>query len=300
MKQVKIGLLTLSATLFLGFSKASAQGTYIRAFGGYSAGTNKSLLPGYLQSDVSQNEAGIIGEFPAQNLIQFGGLINLDQSYVRDSYGKGVHAGLAVGYMFNKHIGAELGVSYLFGDDIEYRSEYKDVKTIVDFSSKASMLQINPSIVLTTGSEVVSPYVRLGVLVGTSVKVKTKATSSTDNYTLEDELRKGIALGGSAALGINYNLSNKVSLFAEAEYRGMSYNPDEREVTRIVDQGKEVVVSTVYDFPVQSLQDNANNGIAFSNFKKSARMSTPFSVSSLGLNIGVMYKFGGAGNPRGR
>lgn len=294
MRKITFGLLTLSAILCLGLSRVSAQGTYIRAFGGYSAGTNKSLLPGYLQSDVNQKEGGISGEFPAQKLEQFGGLINLNQNYVRDSYGKGVHAGLAVGYMFNKHIGAELGISYLFGDDIEYRSEYKDVKTTVDFSSKINMLQINPSVVFTTGSEVVSPYARLGVLIGTSAKVSTKAESSTDNYSFEDELRKGIALGGSAALGINYNLSNKVSLFAEAEYRGMSYTPDEREVTRIVDQGKDVAVSTVYDSPVQTLQDNANNGIAFNNFKKSARMSTPFSVSSLGLNIGVAYKFGGA------
>lgn len=295
MKKITVNLLTSFVILFLGLSKVSAQGMYVRAFGGYSAGTNKSLLPGYLQSDINQTKFGTTGDFPAQNLVQSGGLINLDQNYVKDSYGKGVHAGLALGYMFNKNIGAELGVSYLFGDDIKYQSEYKDAKNITDFSSKINMLQINPSVVFTTGSEGLSPYARLGVLIGMSAKVKTKAESATDNYVYEDELRKGIALGGSAALGVHYSFNDKIAVFVEAEYRGMSYNPDEREVTGISEQGKEVPVSSKYDFPVQSLEDSSNNGFIKTNFKKSSRMSTPFSVSSLGLNIGVTYKLGTAG-----
>ena len=67
------------------------------------------------------NFAFALQKLPITNrtLVESGSSVNISiEENVYGSLGKGLNFGGAIGYMFNKNIGAELGINYLIGGDI--------------------------------------------------------------------------------------------------------------------------------------------------------------------------------------
>ena len=85
------------------------------------------------------------------------------QEQVKTSLGKGFVVEGAVGYMFNKNIGAELGVSYLLG--AKTKTEQTLYGSLRNNSLSANMLRINPSFVISCGFEKINPYAKLGLFI---------------------------------------------------------------------------------------------------------------------------------------
>ena len=97
MKSNYFKMLFLIFVISLTTNNLFAQGAYVNANFGY----------GFMMS--SQN----INYFSFYNFSAGNNSATLEQINV--SLGKGVNAGATFGYMFNNHVGAELGISYLFG-----------------------------------------------------------------------------------------------------------------------------------------------------------------------------------------
>jgi len=164
------------------------------------------------------------------------------------SLGKGFNFGGTFGYMFNEHVGAELGVSYLIGgktvceesDNDEWGSDlYKTT-----FSAK--MLRFIPAIVVAAGTEGVNPYAKFGIVIGTgSVTHEGDYTSTyndmglktTHNYLNVWKYKGGVAMGIQGAVGALFELSDKLSFFAELNTINMSYAPTKGERTEAKDDG---------------------------------------------------------------
>jgi len=209
----------------------NAQGFYISTNAGYAFGINST-------SDFLQNRS-----YTGSSNEQTGEFSFIEEySSVPFSLGKGANFGISVGYMFNDFVGLDLGVSYLYGGTSEAINQSYDKRTygngdiiireskgVTSFYSK--MRRIIPSVVLSPNFQKWNPYTRIGVVIGIG-SFNTDYESNFDDIngvanalSKKSEFKEGIAVGFNAAIGLNYVLNEKISLFGEANFIGMSYEP---------------------------------------------------------------------------
>src|SRR5690606_34353572 len=117
---------------------AEAQKPYLKLGGSYQFG---------LDSNPVTVRSGNV--FPNQTF-------NLKHEGVGINYGEGATFTGALGYMFSANIGAEVGLSYLKGKNLEAESRffYPDymLTEVYRFETNSRMTLINPALVLTTAS----------------------------------------------------------------------------------------------------------------------------------------------------
>ena len=224
------------------------------------------------------------------------------------SFAEGMYVGASGGYMFNEHVGVDLGVNYLFGNSQQgtYQSSYSDPDFQYNGSDvtilSANMLRVTPSLVVRTGMENLNPYARLGVVFGfatvnmeqTSKFTETyNGTTTQENTEMTYELNEGVAIGLSSALGVLFTVSEKMSFFAEVAMTNMSYAPNKGMVTKYTENGVDLLNTlTTAEKEVEFVDKVVEEGNAPSNPNKPsqvARIFMPF--GSYGLNIGVVFSF---------
>lgn len=302
--------LSISLILFLNFiglsSAVAQEGFYIGLSGGYAGALDKGEIYNFF-TDVndSQFQDGNligIGNFKTNTGQMFNFTKNIAGSesteLLRASYGKGAEIHLKTGYMFTKHVGAELMVSYLFGSKIQ--SSYRDFNTdpskphLLDITSSARMLSFTPSLVLSAGLDrKVYPYMKLGAVIGLP-KITSTLQGKFPNLIIypeidfESETTQGIALGASGAFGLNYSITDKIFLFGEVHVVALSWRPKKEKITQyLVDLGigpKDSIGFldfTEFNYEKETKAPNPGNILE--------TPSHPF--SSVGANMGVMYNF---------
>jgi len=265
-------------------SNVFSQGMYVRLNAGYGMGASSQNLEDF--SNYTRAYRSSNGSY--------------DYTYeqVDISLGKGLNLGGALGYMFSSNFGAELGVSYLLGGKSTATETYNGSSSsdIYEYSISAKMFRINPSIILTTGSEGLSPYAKFGVIVGMgSIQMEYEYTDTEDGDVSIEKLKLdgGIALGLSAALGVNYKLSESMSLFGEINMVNMSYAPTKGEVTEATYNGANELPDyttneKLTDF-VDSYSYNSQDNQSENEPDKELKQKMPF--GSFGLNLGLHIKF---------
>jgi hypothetical protein len=227
---------------------------------------------------------------------------NTTDEYIVKSVGLGggFNANVAFGYKISDYIGIEFGINEFVGLPKKVTGSYTGTYPY-SFDDKISgmMLQIVPAIVITPGLEKVNPYARLGMIIGVlptvvmtsnntnSYEGTSKATYTTD---FKEKLYGGLAVGFTAAGGVNLKLSDKLAFYGEVVFNGITYAPSKgkyKEFTRNgVDQlssmttrEKEWIYVRKYD---------ADETIADTDPDKQAKVSIDF--SNVELNIGIAIK----------
>jgi len=220
------------------------------------------------------------------------------------SYGKGLNVGGTFGYMFNKNVGAELGLSYLIGGKTtttyqETRPNSSETET-TDYSS--SMIRINPTFVVTAGLDKINPYAKFGMIIGIGsvtyndedTQTQTIGSTTTSTVTVETiKLNGGLALGVNAGVGLLYGLSDKLSLFGELNMVNMSYAPTKGEVTEYTIDG----ASHLADLTTKNKEVNFVDSYTYDSTvdhpdatpSTSLKQRMPF--GSFGVNFGVKFSF---------
>lgn len=269
--------------------------------------------------------------------------VNGNQSVLFGTYGEGFNTQLRLGYFINKTWGVDLSLGYLHGSDQTVRSIQGVAASlpVIDrnISAKAharafgvalsaiynftdhfygrfgiltkigGKTQLNAHMALTTNTDLPASALsslRLNGLPATSIVEK--GSSVEINYT--EDYKGKMPFGTIAALGYKYNLSPKVSVFAEVEYMNIGVVRDYSEVkdfslqTNVLVKGAPAPVK-------QSLGMEALNGGSFAlpsgqtlykkstyveelpanNTDGSKKLTEKASYSSLGLNFGVTYTF---------
>ena len=254
------------------------------------------------------------------------------------SAGAGLNGGVAVGYMFNEHFGVELAGNYFSGNQQDfynggtysagsYPASPNHGGRIYDY---IRVFRVLPSLVVTGGSGKVSPYARFGIclpLTGTlysEVKDFTSRETTAgltyerlDNATLET--KGDFSLGFNSAIGVNIKLSDKLTLFGEAELITQGIKAKSSTVTSFNSvatapffTGGSFAV-TIDDLPtalkqvtyVDEITQNSNVVIpnsnaadlkhpyvgSKSNSQPSEQLSQIENFNSLGINVGVKYRF---------
>ena len=266
--------LVMIAAISLFAINLSAQETYININAGYGLGMS------------SQN----LYYFDFYNYTS--GSNSSTSEQVNVSLGKGLNVGGTFGFMFNKNIGAELGVSYLLGSKSNANDEYRGGKT--DYTISAKMLRINPSIVIASGLDGINPYAKFGVIIGSGTVIyEYNDNDDGDIGIFKMKLNGGLAFGLNAGVGALFNLNDKMAFFGEINMVNMSYAPSKGEVTEATYNGTDALSDMTtsekeIEF-VDSYTYSSSNPPADSQPSKQLKQKLPF--GSFGINFGLRIGF---------
>jgi hypothetical protein len=214
--------------------------------------------------------------------------------------GKGLNINLRAGYFLNDFMAIELGVGYRLGFntkiDISESNGESSSTTTGNIKYSSNMLQLVPALVISPdlGMDKLRPYARIGVIVGILPSIKTKIDVTTSYLTSYNEVATlkysgSIAIGGSAAIGCDFNLSDLLAIYAEIYYDALSYAPSKGKFTKFEENGKDMLPDmTTYDKEVKFVKDLT--GFTPTPGDPDQQLKNNYSLNSLGLNIGVKIK----------
>ena len=204
MKHVIQKTILLSAACFLLGCASYAQKSYFSFGAGYGFKAGSQTMPNFYNANFGNNSA----TYEQINL----------------SLGRGLNAGAAFGFFFNDNVGLDFGVNFLLGSKTTATDNYVGGKTEHSFS--ATMFRFNPSVVLRANNDKFNPYAKFGVIVGKgNFMQEINDNDNGDVMLIKIKYTGGMALGLSSALGADYKLNDKVSLFGEINAVNMSYAP---------------------------------------------------------------------------
>jgi hypothetical protein len=226
---------------------------------------------------------------------------------VTGSFGAGLNFGGTFGYMFSDNLGAELGVNYLMGSSFDATDNHTYTDAIVPANNyqqtttssiSASMIQFNPSIVISAGkTEGLNPYGKFGFVfgMGTITEEESVVKTGSGAYTQEStqEFGEGMALGFSAAFGATYSFSEKLGLFGEFNMINMSYAPTKGEYTTHTTDGVDDLADATTNDKEIIFEDSleGHSGAPTEDSQPREALKTYYSFSSLGIKIGLRFQF---------
>jgi len=247
-----------------------AQGAYVNVSAGFGASMSPQNLHffEFYNSTTSNN--------------------SLSEEQVNVSFGKGLTFGATFGYMFNKNVGAELGVSYLLGSEFEVTR--KTPISTSEWTFSANMLRFNPSLVVASGFERFNPYAKFGLLVGTgSVLWTGEEFRNGDLEVMKVKVNGGLALGLTSGIGAMYKVGKNISLFGELNLVSLTYAPTRGELIESTLNGVDQLPGLTTDFReiefVDSWTFEYDNPPAETQPSQVLKQQLPF--GSFGFNFGL-------------
>jgi hypothetical protein len=267
------------------FTQTGAQ-VYFNVGAGYGLTTAPS---GYLNNGTSMN-----GTVYTNTITVKSGL----------SYGKGTQILFAAGTMINTNIGVELGVNYLAG--AKYTNTYTATGNFSyneTYTRVGSMLRLCPTLVLTTGKSKVKPYMKTGLVVGISPKIKEtdeqlSTNSGNSNYLSKYETQGNVSFGFTNSLGLNIALSNSLSFFGEFNIITQAWAPQKRIATLVTQNGvDQLPVLQNYYKEIDFVSSVINNGTTDFNAPRQS-LKVSYAYSSVGLNVGLHLSMGSKGSAK--
>ena len=262
-----------------------------------------SLISGYSQAQSFYVRAGLgaaictTPRLSYQSTYTNNGLTGIEE-VKKGGLGDGLPIVAAAGYYFGDNFGVELGVDYFSGFNHKTVSSFNGDNSTR--KTRGSMLAITPALVFKFDLDKISPYARLGIMIGVlnSIINKSSSTGVKDsaniphNYVLASKDYGGIAIGVQAAVGAEYALGDRISLFGEVNLDGISYAPKKGKYTTFttddVDQLPTMTTSEKSWVYVKKLDGSINNSPS-----DPWRFSLDnYSFANVGLIVGVKINFG--------
>lgn len=310
--------ITLLLALFLGsYGAVNAQRFYLDFNIGYGFGFPKNVLGQSMHTDIVN------------------GVKNNTSSNLMGSIGQGLNWQITPGYMITDNIGVELGINYFMGakttmaessstitiytDDgsgnLTYKFNNEDFSRRKDVAS-SNQIRIAPAVIISTGaSKAFSGYAKLGIIMpvfGSTVvntdAVSAEVSGNTINRTTiqaKTVINGAPSFGFKGALGLNYNITDNLSVFGEVSLISLNVKQKSRTTTSMKINGVESIddtpkYSAQIDY-VDELTPSSNNedavitgGIQSDHdvTKPKQELFQKTSFSQLGIQVGVKYTFG--------
>jgi hypothetical protein len=249
----------------------------------------------YGQSKYLNINAGYGFKMSSGNVVDFynsaGSINSYTAKQINLSLGKGINFGGAFGYMFNKNIGTELGFNYMLGDKSNASpNSYFSNFDKIDYNLYARMLRINPSIVIASGLNVINPYAKIGLIIGSGSVFKEEILNQGSNITINKiKMNGSLAIGGNAGLGVLCKLSKKMSCFGEINMVNLSYAPTKGKIEVATYNGIDVLsTKTTSEKEIEYVDSYTyfdSNPPALSEPSKGLKSKMPF--GSVGITLGM-------------
>jgi len=270
--------------LFMG-SQVRGQGVYLSLQGGYALG--------YPGEEYREGAARQITALDSITTVE--GLYGTN--------GQGVQAGLALGYFFGEHAGIELKVQSVFGawrvvDQIDNRIQ----DFFEELQARSWQLRLQPALVLRTRSEGNYLYVRSAINIAIAGNTRESYMLSFPGGFISqaesvEDISYRISLGFSGALGLNFELSEKIDLLVELEGHTLRARPGSGSFTRLIVNGQDQLDGATPFDSQRNYVDEINqdsNTLANPNLDLNAPedvLSKPSNFSSIGANVGIRFNF---------
>jgi len=214
--------------------------------------------------------------------------------------GKGLNLNFRAGYFVNNFMAIELGVVYRLGFGTKFDMEPGSGSLKATYNSgtnkySSNMFQLVPALVIspvTVGSKI-RPYARIGIIVGVLPTILIKSdlinASGTINYLTTFKYYGSVAVGGSMAIGCDFNLSELLAIYAEIYYDALSFTPAKGKFTKYEENGKDMLPDMTKDQgKILYEKDITNYRPAVGEPRQMLKKSYP--LNSAGLNFGVKIK----------
>jgi len=293
-------LMGLSATAYAqNTGNAKASKIYVRAGGTYAfphAGQTSIDQTQFLQGKFQTTETPTSGPDP---------IYTYSWDLKKASFGGGITAGIAGGYMFTNHLGVEVAASiglsqkkYNFNDALTYQSP--GTGTINDhvkgtFYQKTPVL-IMPSVILQTGGRKINVYSRIGIALPVAGKFIMDyeryafATAGSILYSWSYETKTRFALGLQGALGAQVRIANKISFYVEANGVSLNAYAKSRTMTKYSEDGVDYMyLLTPYEKEVQ--YDFTGTGTSPNPSTTVPKQAATFSIAYSNIGIGAGLAF---------
>jgi len=270
---------------FFALSVATAQGGYASLSVGYAGGSSNVIGSSYEELTESSIDP-VTFEFIDGTS---------KRTTINGTFGQGVPINLAGGFMFNEHIGAEVGVTYLMGSTIVVDEEKYLDGSSYKFSTKGSQLRILPQLVISSGSvSALEVYAKGGLMLpvgGSTVYNVDMLDSDGIRSSMEGTSIGRFSLGFTGTIGAAYGISDNLSIFGELQGVGLSIKTDKMTMTSYIDEGVEVIdLMSVQDKETVFVDEvlSGDNDLETAPYKTTTQSSN---YNSFGINIGVKFKF---------
>ncbi|MBW7868985.1 MAG: outer membrane beta-barrel protein [Brumimicrobium sp.] len=295
-------ILTLCAITLGAFAfNTNAQGFYLDFNAGYGFGFPKNVLGTETHTDIVNG----VGSVTTKNLT--------------GSIGQGLNLQLTPGYMINEHIGIELGINYFIGGKTLMNKVTRSINNggaIVDDEyekrediAHSSQLRIAPTVFLSTGiTNKISGYAKVGIILpvyGSTIVNTEWIQGSIDNGAIVKEkheivtkINGDLSMGFRGALGVNYNITDNISVFGEVFALSLNVKQKNRASTSYKIDGEELVefvpvIKAQIEY-VDELTPESNNPSYNTKYDTSKPLNELYqktSFSQMGIQVGVKYRF---------
>lgn len=214
--------------------------------------------------------------------------------------GKGFAPVLRAGIFLNDFMAVELGVAYRLGFstkiDVSSSGSLKSSGMGTGtFRFSGGMLQLVPAVLIQPNLDLgsVAPYARVGVLIGIIPNIKQKMDLTGNPYygdlVAVFKYTGGVSVGGSAALGCDFNLMDNLAIYVEIYYDAMSYAPTKGKYTKFTVNGQDKLSDlTTQQKEVTFVKDLTGYTPGSDQPTQELKNSYPF--NNIGLNFGVKIK----------
>lgn len=328
-----MGALLGSMLVLLSAQNTYSQGFYVNAGGGYNFSANSityvNLCPGFDGIAPSYDESNItpfsfLGANQAYTSTSGNQGSNYSNTYqsLNKGFGGGVNFCISAGYSFNKYISAELGVSYQSGTTLQ--STYTDQETtnlnpnqteitsetITSKLTSSPTYGLLPAVKFSIPVSKFTPYLKAGLIVELGEKatvsntyfevqteiyngIQTSGTPENDNVALTAS--GGLSLGYTGSVGVDYKISDLISVYGEFNIINDSWSPTKGDITTLTVSGANPpYVLSANQF---TYSDNITTGGPATNSNpgnnvievNSQYPKQTFSFNSYGFAIGVKF-----------
>lgn len=245
----------------------------------------------------------------------------ISEETITGSFGQGWRAGLTGGFRFNSIVAVEMGANFFQSEKntMAKQTGYVGNTQVLGLKSvgQVTAVDLTPSLVfhLPTTAKF-KPYLKVGAVVpvygyldiNTEVNDQTGAIARSVNpnfaavtLTRTERVNPKPTVGFLGAAGFNVPIGNNVSFFSEIEYRNVSVNSKDKEVTAFnatgtLANGNKVNV-VLSDLPTgtrevnyhKRLDQNSNvpGTAGYDANKPSDDLKSYINIGGLGLNVGI-------------
>lgn len=216
------------------------------------------------------------------------------------SFGKGFQFGGTVGYMSSKNLCFELNINYLKSNEFEdkYTERYFSFDNVFIQKYQSQMLRFSPTIRFTLDNRVISPYMKMGLVIGVGTKIHVE-----ENFDFRDQnntevvqesefdMTGGISIGFAAGIGINIKTDKCYGFFSEINIITQSWAPEKLSYTKFYQNSMDVMAYVPGNIKESIFVDSYSSDVPNSNTDSpSEKLKSYYPFSNIGWNIGIYFK----------
>ncbi|RAJ25915.1 outer membrane protein with beta-barrel domain [Gelidibacter algens] len=275
---------------------------YIRVSTGYSFESGKTEF-----NNADPN--GLTGIMQSTDITVSADGSNVNVKSLNGTVGAGIKVNVTGGYMFNPYIGAEMGISYFHGDKTMI-GRLRSPQVTSEENTYLRGFDVAPGIILTPNFKKVNPYARMGLIVpiagDLTIETMARQTNGGGQGTdimveAKSEVKSKFSVGYFGALGLNYPVSDNLSIFGEVEIKNLSIKSKSAEITEysttaITDgqsqlvPGQQLADLPVYEKQFEFSDDYSQSTTTQPNQDAPRQIPTQFvNASGIGVNVGIRF-----------